>query len=163
VSRAVAARTIEVCPSVADRIVTIPIGVRIPARFPRRSASAGPLRLIYHGILKQHQKRVLDLPRVAQAAGDRGLPVQLPIRSTGGFRVEDMVKAYRAVFERAMAESRAGTFVRPKAPLSLPPMELAGVSLLPIALPHVEPDLGAFPSPGDAADYRDQIAAIGTG
>lgn len=83
VSKAVAERTAELFPEIADRIVTIPIGVSVPARYPRRAASDGALRLIYHGILKQHQKRVLDLPRIVQRALDLGVPVVLDIAGAG--------------------------------------------------------------------------------
>ncbi|MGH9173968.1 MAG: glycosyltransferase, partial [Vicinamibacterales bacterium] len=83
VSSAVAQRTAELCPSEADRIVTIPIGVRIPAALPVRGDTAGSLRLIYHGTLKQHQKRVLDLPRIVEAASDLGIPVELSIAGAG--------------------------------------------------------------------------------
>jgi glycosyltransferase involved in cell wall biosynthesis/4-hydroxybenzoate polyprenyltransferase len=277
VSRAVAERALAVCPSIEARLVTIPIGVRIPSTPPARVGGPGPLRVVYHGILKQHQKRVLDLPRIAQAAVDRGVSIELTIAgagpdeaalrraaqplvergivtfagvlspddmpalleahdvyllasefegmpnalieamgrgcvpvvsrmtsgipelvqdgtngllapvgdagafaaaldhlwrapdvraalsarayhtvATGRFRVEDMVAAYRMVFDRAVADARAGRFIRPRAPLSHPPREVAGVSLFPVELPHVEPEIGAFPSAGDAEDYRRQ-------
>jgi glycosyltransferase involved in cell wall biosynthesis len=83
VSAAVAARTAEACPSVADKLVTIPIGVRLPRRWPLRRARTGTLRLVYHGALKQHQKRVLDLPRIVEAASALGVPVELSIAGAG--------------------------------------------------------------------------------
>jgi glycosyltransferase involved in cell wall biosynthesis/4-hydroxybenzoate polyprenyltransferase len=279
VSRAVAERALAVCPSIEGRLTTIPIGVRIPAIPPARGP-ARALRVVYHGILKQHQKRVLDLPRIAQAAVDLGVPIELTIAgagpeeaalraaaeplvergvitfagvlspddmpglleahdvyllasefegmpnalieamgrgcvpvvsrmtsgipelvqdgengllapvgdhrafaaalqalwddparraalsaeafrtiSAGTYRVEDMVAAYRQVFDRALDDARAGRFVRPRGPLSHPPREVAGVSLFPVDLPHVEADLGAFPSAEDASDYRRQLSA----
>lgn len=281
VSSAVAARTIELCPSLADRFATIPIGVRVPGSRPRRPPEARVLRVIYHGILKQHQKRVLDFPRIVEAAVDRGVPIELTLvgagpdeaalraasaplvekghirflgvvspdetaalletqdvyllasefegmpnalieamgrgcvpvvtRMTSGipelvhdgdngflvpigdaaafaqalealwrdparrnrmsinayrsvrrsrFRVEDMVDAYRDVFARAIDEARSGRFVRPRGKLLPPPREVAGVSLFPVPLPHVVPDVGAFPSLEDAEDYDDQLHAI---
>jgi len=283
VSDAVARKTVELCPEVADRITTIPIGVRIPASQPLAPAS-GRFRVIYHGILKQHQKRVLDLPRIVQAALDLGVPIDLtivgagpdeaalrsasaslvssgairflgvvspddtpsileahdvyllasefegmpnalieamgrglvpvvsrmtsaiselvrdgengfvvpvgdagafanhlralwtdPVRrhrmaaqayrtvSTGHFRVEDMVKSYRKVFDRAWDDARAGRFVRPKGPISPLPAEVAGVGVFPIETPHVVPDLGAFPSLEDAEDYGDEIRMLRKG
>jgi len=278
VSGAVAQRTIEMCPSVADRIVAIPIGVQVPARRPPRPPRSGPLRLVYHGILKQHQKRVLDFPAIVEAALLAGVPVEMSIvgagpdedalraacqslvdrgvihflgvvspddtaaileehdvylltsefegmpnalieamgrgcvpvvtRMTSGipelirdgengfmvpigdaaafaerlgvlgsdparrermsaaafqtvhagrFRVEDMVASYRRVFARAWNDARTGRFVRPQGPISPPPPQVAGISLFPVPLPHLEPDLGAFPSVDDAADYFDQV------
>lgn len=280
VSRALAQRTAELCPELAERIVTIPIGVRIPEQRPVRAAADGVLRLIYHGILKQHQKRVLDLPKIVQRALELGVPVQLSIAGAGpdeaalrtacadlvdrgairflgvtspddiaallerhdvyllasefegmpnalieamgrgcvpvvsrmasgipelirdgdngfmvaigdadafaerlqvlwtdparrermsisafatvqggGFRVEDMVAAYRRVFDQAWERVRTGAFVRPRGPLLPPPAAVAGVNLLPIAYTHSEPELGAFPSVDDAEDYYVQIAA----
>ncbi len=83
VSRTVAERTAELCPELAGRIVTIPIGVPIPMHQPEVRTASDRLRLVYHGVLKQHQKRVLDLPRIVQAALDRGVPVEMTIAGAG--------------------------------------------------------------------------------
>ncbi len=281
VSDAVARKTVELCPDVAGRITTIPIGVRIPTSRPPRPPAGDRLRVIYHGILKQHQKRVLDLPRIVRAARDLGVPIELTIAgagpdesalraaaeplvsegairflgvvshddmaavleshdvyllasefegmpnalieamgcglvpvvsrtssgipelvrdgrngfmvpigeagayadrlrtlwrhpfrrrrmaarawrtvSKGGFGVEDMVTSYLEVFDRAWGDASAGRFVRRRAPLSPLPAEVAGVSVFPVATPHVVPDLGAFPSLEDAEDYDDEIRTL---
>ncbi len=76
--------------------------------------------------------------------------------SKGGFGVEDMVTSYLEVFDRAWGDASAGRFVRRRAPLSPLPAEVAGVSVFPVATPHVVPDLGAFPSLEDAEDYDDE-------
>ena len=94
VSSTVAARTAEVCPMAADRIVTIPIGVRLPAVRPDRSQREGPLRLVYHGALKRHQKRVFDLLKIVGAADAAGVPVQLSI--AGGGSDEEALRAEAA-------------------------------------------------------------------
>jgi glycosyltransferase involved in cell wall biosynthesis len=280
VSDTVAARAAAHCPDIAGRIVTIPIGVRIPAERPLRPLGGDRLRVVYHGILKQHQKRVFDLPRIAQAAVDLGVPIELTIvgagpdetslrdaaqplvergvirftgavspdaipaivesnevyllasefegmpnalieamgrgcvpvvsdmesgipelvrdgvngflapigdadafaarlkslhddpalrdrlaaeayrtAATGPFRLEDMVARYGEVFDRAWQEARSGRFTRPRAPLDHPPAVVAGVSLFPVGLDHDEPELGAFPSPDDAEEFRDQLDA----
>ncbi|WP_426195261.1 glycosyltransferase [Massilia sp. DWR3-1-1] len=83
VSEAVARHTLALCPHLADRLVVIPIGVPIPERQPAPARAAPVLRLIYHGILKQHQKRVLDLPRIVAAAAARGVPLKLTIVGAG--------------------------------------------------------------------------------
>jgi glycosyltransferase involved in cell wall biosynthesis len=84
VSNTVLTKSLELCPSLADRATVIPIGVKVPAMLPSRSAvRPGKLRLIYHGILKQHQKRVLDLPLIVAAALDLGIPVELTIAGAG--------------------------------------------------------------------------------
>lgn len=83
VSQAVAQRTLALCPDLVDRLVVIPIGVPIPDCQPAPAPAAPMLRLIYHGILKQHQKRVLDLPRIVAAAAARGVPLRLTIVGAG--------------------------------------------------------------------------------
>lgn len=284
VSDAVQRKTIEICPEIADRITTVPIGVRIPAQRPPHPSERDRLRVVYHGILKQHQKRVLDFPHIVRAALDAGVPIEMTIvgsgpdeaalreaaaplvaegairftgvvspddtpaileahdvylltsefegmpnalieamgrglvplvtRMTSGvpeliddgrngfmvpigdyaafaarlqqlwtspqlretlskeafetvsrgpFRVEAMVAGYREVFDRAVRDARAGRFVRPRDVLSLPPAEVAGVKLFPVALEHHEAELGAFPERGDAEDYRDQTTAALSG
>ncbi len=280
VSAAIAKKTALLCPELAGRIVTIPIGARVPDALPAREPLPRVLRLIYHGTLKQHQKRVLDLPRFVQTALDRGVAVQLSIVGAGpdedalrasarslldreaivfhgvcapddivavleqhdvyvlasefegmpnalieamgrgcvpivtqmqsgipelirhgengftipigdadafaecvrqlaadpdlverlsraafatvrqgAFRVENMVTAYRRVFEQAREDVRAGRFRRPRGELSPPPAEVAGVSLFPVELTHVLPGVGVFPSPSEADEYDLQVQA----
>jgi glycosyltransferase involved in cell wall biosynthesis len=102
VSRTVAEKAAELCPALADRITTIPIGARIPSERLERG-SAAKLRLIYHGVLKQHQKRVLDLPRIVQAAADRGVPVELTIVGAGPD--EEMLRSSAAMLvDRGLIE-----------------------------------------------------------
>lgn len=83
VSDTIARRAVEACPDIAGRIATIPIGVPVPAQRPPRQPSRGRLRAVYHGVLKQHQKRVLDLPRIAAAAVARQVPLELTIVGAG--------------------------------------------------------------------------------
>ena len=83
VSKAVAARTADACPAVRDRIVTIRNGVPLTPTRPPRAAPGRALRLVYHGALKQVQKRVLDLPKIVEAAAAAGVPVELTIAGAG--------------------------------------------------------------------------------
>lgn len=83
VSQTVADRVIEASPELADRVVTIPIGVKVPPHHRDRPSDGERLRVIYHGILKQHQKRVLDLPRIVAAAVARAVPIELSIAGSG--------------------------------------------------------------------------------
>lgn len=84
VSRTLAERTKALLPHLADRIHTIPIGVSLPASEPVRPRETGhPLRVIYHGSLKVHQKRILDLPRIMQVLAAQGIPVVLTIAGGG--------------------------------------------------------------------------------
>jgi len=87
VSKAVAARTADACPDIRDRIVTIPNGVPLPATRPPRAVRGRALRLVYHGALKQMQKRVLDLPKIVEAAVAAGVPVELTIAGAGADEV----------------------------------------------------------------------------
>ena len=84
VSQAVCDKTLQECPALAPRMATIPIGVNVPPALRERDRDPErPLRLVYHGILKQHQKRVLDLPRIVSAALAIGIPVELSIAGSG--------------------------------------------------------------------------------
>lgn len=84
VSAAIAERTAELLPELADRIVTIPIGARFPAVRPQpRRHSTDVLRLIYHGSIKRQQKRVFDLPLIVEALAARQVPVHLTIAGGG--------------------------------------------------------------------------------
>jgi glycosyltransferase involved in cell wall biosynthesis len=81
---AIAAQVIAHNPSLARRVTTIPIGVPVPERLPLRETAAGaPLRVVYQGELIQHQKRVLDLPKIVEAALQRGTSVELSIIGDG--------------------------------------------------------------------------------
>ena len=83
-SRTIAEKTAALNPSLRGRIVVIPIGVDIPFSPPKqRPNRERPLRMIYHGVLKQHQKRVLDLPKVISELAARKVPVELSIAGGG--------------------------------------------------------------------------------
>ncbi len=83
VSQTIADKVVAVNPSLAGRVHTIPIGVHIPLQLARRDTTHEVLRVVYHGILKQHQKRVLDLPAIVAAAVARGIPIALSIVGAG--------------------------------------------------------------------------------
>ena len=84
VSEALREKTAARYPEIAGRLTTIPIGVAVPASQPQRAGTgAGPLEVVYHGTLKQYQKRVLDLPRVVAAAVARGVDLRLSIAGGG--------------------------------------------------------------------------------
>ena len=100
VSGTIAESTAQRFPELADRISTIPIGVRIPRRLARRTRTAGePLRIIYHGALKQHQKRVLELPHVITALERLGVPATLTIAG-GGADEQRLRSEAQALVER---------------------------------------------------------------
>ncbi len=91
-SQVMGEKAVSRCPALAGRIVEIPYGVVIPERMPQRQPAAGqPLRLLYAGRLSQHDKRVLDLPKIVEALHARGVPVRLTV--TGKGEDEEALKA----------------------------------------------------------------------
>jgi glycosyltransferase involved in cell wall biosynthesis len=99
-SKAIAERVVVRHPDLSPRSVTIPIGVPVIEHLPERRLDAtAPLRIIYHGGLTQHQKRVLDLPRIAAALVERGVPVELTIAGDGPDR-ERLLAASQPLAER---------------------------------------------------------------
>lgn len=78
-------KVLECDQSLQKRIATIPIGVDIPHTFCRknRRKAGEPLKIIYHGALKQYQKRVFDFPKIASQAHKMGLPIKMVIAGGG--------------------------------------------------------------------------------
>jgi glycosyltransferase involved in cell wall biosynthesis len=76
----------------------------------------------------------------------------------GTYRTRDMARDYQALFERVLSE--AGGYDRPRGPLSLPPREVAGMSILPMPFPYAVEGVGAFPSRGEAEAF---LAALPAG
>lgn len=74
-------------PWLAARLATIPIGVPIPPRVARRTPS-DVLRLVYHGELRAHQKRVLDLVAMLDALVSRGIRARLTLVGDGPARAD---------------------------------------------------------------------------
>jgi glycosyltransferase involved in cell wall biosynthesis len=100
VSRSVGEKVRQLDPSLAARVVTIPNGVSVPAELPpRRSEAGAPLRIVHAGRLVEHQKRVLDLPRIAEALLERHTPVELTIIG-GGADAERLRHESRRLVER---------------------------------------------------------------
>lgn len=84
VSPEIAERTAALDPSLVPRLRTIPYGVEVPAAFPPRDRRpAAPLRIVYHGVLKRAQKRILDLVAVVAALQQQGVPVRLTVIGGG--------------------------------------------------------------------------------
>ena len=84
VSQAIATEIKALDPSLADRLHTIPYGVVIPDKRPKRSRQTGdPLRLVYAGRLSEYQKRVLDLPQIITTLLNKEIPVELALIGSG--------------------------------------------------------------------------------
>lgn len=87
VSGAIDAELRAQLPGLAARLHVIPYGVErraLPER-PTRHGDA-PLRVLYVGRLVQHQKRVLDLPRIAAGLAQRDVPVEWTVIGGGADR-----------------------------------------------------------------------------
>ena len=104
VSKTVAEKTLLANPALAPRLTTIPIGVWIPDSPPQpKSESANPLKLLYAGVFKQAQKRILDLPKIVQHLSDQGVPIRLTIAG-GGPDKDLLVEAAAALVEQNLIE-----------------------------------------------------------
>ena len=81
-----------------------------------------------------------------------------------GFRSEDMVEAYEALFGRIMAECAKGTFHRREGLLRIPPYQVAGAEVFPVRYFRGIEKVGVFPSyREDYEDYRNAVGEPRTG
>ena len=84
-SNHIAAKTLLLDATLRESIFTIPIGVHIPSLETLRDDRSlqRPLKVIYHGVLKQQQKRILDLPQIVALAVERHIKITLTIAGGG--------------------------------------------------------------------------------
>lgn len=104
VSRTLNENVASLCPEIRDRLRTIPIGIAIPGEMAARGSGdedTDTLRVIYHGVLKQHQKRILDLPKIVEATAARGVPIELTIAG-GGPEEKELRAAARSLVDRGL-------------------------------------------------------------
>jgi len=103
VSRHLADRIAVDHPELAGRCHRIPYGLPLPApQAPRELHPDRPLRLLYSGRLAEHQKRVLDVPRILSAAETLGVPFEIDIAGEGP-EGEAFRQAMRSFTERGSA------------------------------------------------------------
>ena len=108
VSSAIEERVVELVPSLASRVVTVPYGIEPAAQLQARCVDKDrPLKVVYAGRLVQEQKRVLDLPGIAAALACRGVPVELTIIG-GGEDGKQLLEACRQI-ERPCVVNFPGT------------------------------------------------------
>ncbi|WAL58379.1 glycosyltransferase family 4 protein [Thermocoleostomius sinensis] len=104
VSKTVAKGTIERNPDLAERVVTIPIGVPIPHRPTERTYQADkPLKILYAGVFRQSQKRILDLPKIMQRLQALQIPTQLTIAG-GGPDQQELVNASQTLVDQGVVQ-----------------------------------------------------------
>jgi glycosyltransferase involved in cell wall biosynthesis len=82
VSEAIAARVAELDPSLKPRLHFIPNGLKAPERVPERPPDH-VLRIVYHGGLNTHQKRILDMAAILDECRRRRIPVRMSIAGDG--------------------------------------------------------------------------------
>lgn len=88
VSRVIADEILKRAPELAKRIYTIPYGVRVPPELSNENRifaenDDARLRIVYAGRLIQHQKRVMDLPRIANILCARNVPFEMTVIGSG--------------------------------------------------------------------------------
>ncbi|MGI9077736.1 MAG: glycosyltransferase, partial [Gemmatimonadaceae bacterium] len=95
VSRRVESEARRQVPSLSDRLAVIPCGIPMSRPNHRSAPLTDRLRLIWAGRIEQHQKRVLDIPRIAAGLRAQGLPFHWDIIGDGPERqaLQDAVKA----------------------------------------------------------------------
>lgn len=84
VSEAVCRRTLASNPHLSGKVIKISHGV--PAakpRTPKRPEAGRPLRIVYAGILKHYQKRVLDLARIVDRLEAEKMCFEMTIAGSG--------------------------------------------------------------------------------
>lgn len=84
VSEEIADRLRQLLPHRSDDIRVRPYGVAVPTHLKRTWSKHGqPLRITYAGRIVEEQKRVLDLPRLAERLDQKGVDFALHIYGTG--------------------------------------------------------------------------------
>jgi glycosyltransferase involved in cell wall biosynthesis len=75
-------------PPLAPRSYQINCGVPSAASLPARDLRDRPLRLVYTGRFSEYQKRVSDLPRIARALEQKGVPAEWTLIGAGDNEAE---------------------------------------------------------------------------
>jgi glycosyltransferase involved in cell wall biosynthesis len=106
VSDTVACKVAKMDASLIPRLHVISNGLPVPESFPKRtrdvSDTAQRLRVIYHGGLNTHQKRILDVAAILNECARRGIPVQMTVAGEGTER--------DALLQACEAHIRSGAF-----------------------------------------------------
>lgn len=84
VSEAIRSNAEQLDPSLCRKLITIPYGVVADGGPPERSVRKdSPLRVVYTGRLVQEQKRILELPKIARATEELGVPIEFHVIGGG--------------------------------------------------------------------------------
>ena len=181
VSQRIAERARELLPSAASRLSVIPYGTRMPP--PTLREDGGPLRVIYSGLLKQAQKRILDIPRIAEEVLRKDVPLRLTFAGGGvdesrvheacrELRAQGVVRFAGILAPEALAGELAGhdVLLMTSEFEGLPNALLEGMAhgLVPVVsdvesgIPEVVRDgeNGFIVPVGDVAAFADRLAAL---
>ncbi len=83
-SKTIAEKVVKIDPSFERKIYRIPIGVPIKNyKTNRYRQNDEPLKIIYHGCIKEHQKRIFDIIKIALRLNEKELPFHINIIGTG--------------------------------------------------------------------------------
>ena len=165
-------------PHRADSIYYMPYGIPLPPRV--RTATPGPLRLIFAGRLEHGQKGVLELPAIDAHLRDRGVDVTWTIIGDGpdGAKLraswpESPTVRYRGTLknvETIAALADHDVFVLPTRTEGLPValLEAMGAGVVPVVsnIDSGVPDVmtadvnGFLPEVADVAGFADAIARL---
>jgi glycosyltransferase involved in cell wall biosynthesis len=103
VSKAITDKTVELEPALASRLVTISYGVSTAASLPQRNLDPKrPLKIVYAGRLVQYQKRILDLPQIADLLVQKQIPIELSILGVGKEQPQVMAASQHLVAQGAV-------------------------------------------------------------
>jgi glycosyltransferase involved in cell wall biosynthesis len=113
----------------AERVVSIPGGVAAPSRLVAHGP--GPLRLGYVGRLEQLQKRIRDLPLLANELTRRGVPFTLTIAGAGSLADEVRAALPDAAFVGWLTTAELYERVYPELDVLVHFAEWEGVTIAP--------------------------------
>jgi glycosyltransferase involved in cell wall biosynthesis len=156
----IAAAVRKLTPFPPDRVRSIPGGVAPARRF--RAVHAGPLRIGYVGRLEQKQKRILDLPLLAEALSRRGIACTWTV--AGGGADEEPLRAAmpNARFLGWVSTAELYDRVFPDLDLLVHFAEWEGVTIAPReAMAHgVVPVISRFPGLAIEGQFLDGTNAL---
>ncbi len=140
-----------------EHVMSIPGGVAPPRR--SRAPHAGPLRLGYVGRLEQVQKRILDLPLLAEELARRGVPFTIRVAGAGNAEDELRARMPQAQFDGWVSVDELYERVYPELDVFVHFAEWEGLTIAPReAMVHgVVPVVSRFTG---AEDFVDGVNAL---
>lgn len=140
-----------------EHAVSIPGGVMKPRR--TRVAHDGPLRIGYVGRIEQVQKRILDLPLLAEELERRGVPFELRVAGAGSMSGELRARLPRMQFDGWMSVDELYDRVYPELDVFVHFAEFEGLTIAPReAMAHgVVPVVSRF---AGAEDFDHEVNAL---